>query len=202
MKKIMVLGIALFIGSAAAADYVAVEAGKSKGHIPQPEALIMQSFSLDETAPFVRLAVGHEAGWWGVEAGYSPRLSLRETHAVGTRPEGAFDIRQTITTQALDVRGRLSVDLSQRFSAHLFGGLAFVTAQNYERGYNTFAHTPVEWRNTMSQFAPEYGAGIAYRVNERITLTSDFSAIPHVAVSHWTVYTDIYTVSGGLRLNF
>jgi opacity protein-like surface antigen len=193
--------LVLFAVSAFAGDYIGIQAGQSIGHVPNPEALVMQSFTLDERAEVGRLSVGHDGGWWGIEAGYMPRLSERDSHAVGTRPEGDFDIHQDISTHAFDIRGRLGLQLSSRLTASLFAGAAYVTSENHEYGFNTNDHAPTEWRNTMTQLAPEVGIGLSYRVTDRIAITAEVSEVPHIAQSHWTGYSDVTMALLGIQVS-
>lgn len=203
MKNDFAVGIAalLLSVSATAGDYIGIQVGQSFGH-RETLPMVMQSYTLDERSEVGRISVGHDAGWWGIEAGYTPRLSQRDTHAVGTRPEGDFDIKQRITTTALDLRGRIGLQLSPRLSADLFAGIAFVEAENHEVGFNTSDHTPTEFRNTMTQFAPEFGIGLRYRINDRFSLTAEVDQVRHVAESRWTVYSDITTAMLGARIGF
>lgn len=173
------LALFLLCSVAHADPYVGFQVGQSRATIEHPGATLNQ-FELENTTGVARLSLGYESEWWGLEMGYTPRLSLTEAHAVTP----TADVRQKFTTSAFDVRGTLGLNLTEKMQARLIGGLAWVYFENHEVGYNP---EPCEWRNSGTQLLPLYGVGLRYRLNESLGLTAEFTQIQGAAKSHWTM---------------
>lgn len=191
---VKILALALLAGSAHADPYLGLQVGQSQATIDHPGA-VLTSFNLTNTATVGRLSLGYEAERWGLELGYTPLLSRRTGHAVIAA--AGIDMRQEIKTSAADVRGFLGLNLSRDFQARLIGGLAWVYFESHELGVNP---VPAEWRNSGTQLAPLYGVGLRYQISKNIGLTVDFTQIPGVAKSHWTMESDITSVMAGLTV--
>lgn len=182
--------------TAQAETYLAIQAGQSWQTIDKHPGAVLTAFDAEDTSTSGRIALGYAADWWGVEFGYSPRLSARDGHAV-IAPD--IDVRQYITTAAADVRAHVGVSLGRDLQARFIGGAAFVYFENHEVGHNP---EPVEWRNSGVALAPLFGLGARYRVNERIAITVDATQINGVAKSHWTMDSKITTLLAGVQVRF
>ncbi len=200
-RIIGMMGIAAFLGStcAQADPYIAMQLGTSWAHIPTTP-VIANKFELDEQSTTARFALGTRHPWWSVEIGHSPRLSSRASHNVQSARD--IDIRQDISTSALDLRGILTVPVDYSLQLRLIAGAAWVHMDNHEYGYNTADHAPTEWRNSESNLVPLFGIGMGWTIAPHIMLTLDATRINNAARSHWTLHSDITTVAAGLNLSF